>query len=171
MEKRQNEILQIESKELHELSDEQAQEVLEEFLFEERKVFETLVIDSVQLDYSQSSVVQLFQYVIDQFKRSGKTEFEPGNIWLLRLAYYFGESLKRSSASLEWGLGNSETAHHNQVVITGFPNSVDAPVIIVSRNLVEAVTIDNDSTEGLIDGIDWWFQSPRKKKTKSSKKQ
>ena len=50
-------------KELYELNATEANEILQQFLANEREVFRSLKLDSVELDYSKGSIIRLFEYV------------------------------------------------------------------------------------------------------------
>src|SRR5438876_6573583 len=95
-------------KELYELNATEANEILQQFLANEREVFRSLKLDSVELDYSKGSIIRLFEYVIANVFDTENVESEINNIWICRIAYYFGESLKRYSNQLTWGLGEHD---------------------------------------------------------------
>jgi hypothetical protein len=152
----------FEGKELYELTATQATELLNAFLATEEVVFRDLKIEGVALDYSRDSVVRLFEYVVTQ-------EFDRTNIkgasnkdWYLRLAYYFGESLRRTSNHLHWAIGRKNRAQENHPVITGFADKTQAPLTTVARNSVEVVAIDGEPFARIESVVDFWYDAARK---------
>src|SRR5262245_20894990 len=92
-------------KELHELDPSQAAEILNQFLANEKEVFSTLRLNSLELDCSKGSVIKLFEYVISNEFNTENVRSEINSVWIGRIAYYFGEALRRFSNRLEWGIG------------------------------------------------------------------
>ncbi len=156
------------SKELYELTEREANKVLQNFLNEEKQIFETLKIDCVSFDYSRESVIAFFKYVIDQFHKTGT--YDNRSVWTLRLAYYFGESLLRSSAKLSWGLGSPKFADHNHPVVQGFGSGVEAPLIIISRNMVASVVLDGEPFTRVVNAANFWFDDAAGKIKRKRKK-
>jgi hypothetical protein len=149
----------IVGKELYELSPAQATEILHQFLANERESFNNLRIESVELDYSKESIFKLFEYVLASKFNRATPESETNNIWICRIAYYFGETLKRQSNRLAWGIGKRNTAEENHPVIAGFANGTQAALIMISRNLLEAVALDGNPPQRITNAIDAWFEA------------
>ena len=145
-------------KELYELTPEQASEVLNAFLEEEREVFRTLKIEGINLDYSKDSVVRLFKHAINEIRASGKPESQYDHVWSLRLAYYFGEALKKIANSLEWGIGNPDYAFANHPVIAGFRKYQEAALITIAKNIITGVVFDGKGESIIIHAVDAWFE-------------
>lgn len=141
-------------REIYELSAEEAAEVLEAFLWEEAKVFKTLRIGGIELDYTRRSVEQLFRYVVDEDRMGTYSKDDPFGFWVLRLAYYFGEAHRRVSNRLEWGTGDPEYAFANHPVIRGFAKQQEAEMIVICRNLLSAVALDGEEFRRIERAID-----------------
>ena len=144
---------------LWELSVEQAQEVLDAFLSTERDAFGTWIVDSVHLDYSFSSVVQAVHHIALEIGAC-HLDKEQQNVWFMRLGYYLGESLRRAKPGLSWGLGNPEYAFANHPVVTGFADGEEAEVIMICKNIVQAVVEGISPPERIDNGIKFWFDMP-----------
>jgi hypothetical protein len=151
----------FEGKELYELTVAQATELLNAFLTKEEAVFRELKIEGVNLDYSRDSVVQLFDYVVNEEFDKNDVKSSSNNIWFLRLAYYFGESLRRASNHLYWAIGKRGSAEENHPVITGFADKTQAALIMVAQNIVEAVAVDGENFRRIERAVDAWFGTDR----------
>jgi hypothetical protein len=147
-----------ESSELWQLSEVQARALLVVFLDEEATAFKDLQIGSINLDYSQRSVVALLYHVSEEIE-AGRLNEEQRNIWFARAGYYFGESLRRAKPALRWGLGDSRYAFANHPVIAGFSGNEEAPVITISRNLIESVAKKESPPTRIDDGVRRWFDT------------
>jgi hypothetical protein len=88
-------LFSIENRELYELTANEARMVLDQFLRVAAEAFATLRIDSVTFDYSRESVIAFFDHVLAKEFDARNEDSETNNIWCMRLAYYFGESLRR----------------------------------------------------------------------------
>lgn len=152
----------FEDKELYELTTAQATELLNAFLATEEAVFRDLKIEGLILDYSRDSVVRLFEYVVS--KEFDRTDIKAASNkdWYMRLAYYFGESLRRASNHLNWAIGKKNRAHENHPVITGFADKTEAPVITVARVSVKAVAVNGEPLGRIERAVDAWFDAARK---------
>lgn len=144
---------------LWELSLEQAQEVLDAFLKTEKAAFETLVIPTVDLDYTLESVTGLAHFVADEIK-AHRLDEEQQKLWFVRLGYYLGESLRRANPSLAWGLGDPEYAFANHPVVTGFADNQEEPVITICRNMIQAVVEGLSPPIRIDNGIRTCFGKP-----------
>lgn len=145
----------IEGKELHELDICQAKEVLRAFIETEERNFSDIIIEDIKLDYSKESVSIFLKYV----KKMVITNKSEMNVWILRLGYYLGESLLRTSGKLRWDIGEPNMAFENHPVISGFRDGEEAPVITVCRNVLLAVSLDN-APDARIDGaMEHWFDA------------
>lgn len=145
------------NRELHELSTDEAAEVLAAFLKEEARVFATLHIEGIELNYSKQSVVRLFRYAVDEAQSKKHLNGDPFGFWVLRLAYYFGEALRRASNTLEWGTGDSAYALSNQPVIKGFAKNQEAAMVVICSNLLNAVVMDGEEFRRIERAVDTWF--------------
>jgi hypothetical protein len=144
---------------LWELSIEQAQEVLQEFLTTGRATLPSLRIDVIELNYSQDSVIRAAHQIVLDIK-AGRLDEEQKSLWFARLGFYFGEALCRAKTGLSWGLGDSEYAFANHPVVIGFADGEEAPTITICRNMIEAV-VEGLSPPGRIDkGVMNWFGKP-----------
>jgi hypothetical protein len=151
----------FEGKELYELNVAQATELLNAFLAKEEAVFRELKIEGINLDYSRDSVVQLFEHVVNNEFDRREMKSSSNNIWFLRLAYYFGESLCRTSNQLHWAIGRKNRAQENHPVITGFADKTQAPLIVIARNSVEVVAVDGEPFRRIEQAVDAWFGTDR----------
>jgi hypothetical protein len=142
---------------LHELSPIQAQAVLDAFLETEADTFRTLRIGSIDLDYSQESVVAALGFILDEI-RTGRLEKREQSVWFVRLGYYFGESLRRGRSELRWGLGNPEYAFCNHPAIVGFPRSEEAEVIAICHNIIMSVADGLSPDSRIENGVRFWFE-------------
>jgi hypothetical protein len=151
------------SDQLYELTPLQAGEVLDAFLRAEEEAFNCLKIDSVDLDYSQQSVVMALRYISEEIE-SGNIHKEQHNMWFARLGYYFGEALRREKPELRWSLGDSEYAFANHPVISGFSNDEEAPVITICKNIIMAVAERISPHSRIENGVRNWFEKPTPKR-------
>lgn len=145
------------SDQLHELTREQAQEVLDAFLRAEAEAFVKLKIDSIELDYSQQSLSRALRYITEQIRGDQLPE-DRRNIWFARLGYYFGEALRRARPELRWGLGDPEYAFANHPVIIGFSSDEEAPVITICKNIIMAVAECISPDTRIENGVRNWFE-------------
>jgi hypothetical protein len=145
-------------KELYDLTAEQAREVLNAFLQEEKEVFRTLKIEGINLDYSKESVISLFRHAIKEIRASEKPESQYDHAWTLRLAYYFGEALKRNSDKLKWAIGAADFAEENHPVITGFRMRQEAALVVIAKNLIFAVAFHGEEFGRITRAVDAWFE-------------
>lgn len=152
----------IENRELYELTVDEARMVLDQFLRVEAEAFATLRIASVTFDYSRESVIAFFDHVLEKEFDAQNEDSAANNLWCMRLAYYFGESLRRQSDRLTWGTGDTKFAFANHPVITGFPFNEEAPLITICQNLIAAVAIGGESRTRMTNGVDFWFDLARK---------
>lgn len=155
----------IESKDLHELSRDEARQVLEAFLIEgERRMPEWSAAVGFPIDYSEQSVCALFHYALGEIGR----EFGPDPIveadyprfnsaWLMRLAWYFGQALITRSPRLRWDLGDAESAFENHPVIAGFKRDAEAPLIVITRNITFSVLSGISPADRIDKGVESWF--------------
>jgi hypothetical protein len=150
-------------KELYELTEGQARQLLNAFLATERNALgkEAGTTETI-LDYSSNSVARFFHYVIDRLvhQRPQQRESEI-NIWSCRLAYYFGESLRRTSSHLSWTIGKADTAFENHPVIAGFHDGTEAPLITVAKNVVLSVIEDAGPLNRVDRAVNSWFGAAR----------
>src|SRR5262245_632238 len=123
---------------LYELSPEQAQAVLDIFLKTSAFALEGLRISSIDLNYSQQSVVSVLRFIMSEIK-SGRIVSGLGDMWFERLGYYFGETLRRTRPGLRWSIGHPDYIFKNHPVIAGFDRGEEAPVITICRNVVMSV--------------------------------
>jgi hypothetical protein len=144
---------------LYELRGVQAQEVLEAFLKTEAEAFPRLKIDSIDLDYSQQSVVEALHHVVTEVE-AGRLNEEQRNLWFMRLGYYLGEALRKANPALSWGLGDSEYAFANHPVIAGFADDEEAPVITICRNVVVSVAEGRSPGARIENTVRNWFGTP-----------
>lgn len=142
---------------LYELSRPQAQEVLNAFLGAEAEAFRKLEINSIDLDYSQGSVVKALQYIAQEIE-VGRLREEQHNIWFARLGYYFGEALRRADPKLRWGLGDPEYAFSNHPVVIGFTGGEEAPTITICRNIVTSVAEHLSPDSRIENSVRSWFE-------------
>jgi hypothetical protein len=80
----------------------------------------------------------------------------------MRLAYYFGESLRRTSNHLHWAIGRKNRAQENHPVITGFADKTQAPLITIARNVLNAVAVSGEPFARIDGAVDAWFEAARK---------
>lgn len=111
------------------------------------------------MDYSLESVIQAAHHIAAQIKAERLDE-EQQKLWFTRLGYYFGEALCRARPGLLWGLGDPEYAFANHPVVTGFANDEEAPVIMICRNMIEAVAEGLSPADRIDNGIKLWFEKP-----------
>jgi hypothetical protein len=137
---------EFDGKKLYELTTAQATELLHAFLTKEEAVFRELKIDGINLDHSRDSVVRLFEHVLAHQFDSNDANAPSNNVWFLRLAYYFGESLCRVSNHLRWAIGKVGTAEENHPVIAGFGDETEAALITIARNILVAVANESKGT-------------------------
>jgi hypothetical protein len=142
---------------LHELSREQAREVLDAFLKTEREAFPDFQFGSIELDFSPRSVELALKHIAAEVE-TGNLNVEQRDLWFMRLGYYLGESLCHANSKLAWGLGDPEYAFANHPVITGFSNGEEAEVINISRNLVMAVAEGISPPTRIDNGVSFWFE-------------
>jgi hypothetical protein len=152
----------FDSKELYELTAVQATELLTAFLEREETIFRGLMIEGIDLDYSRDSVIHLFEYVLAREFDRGDSKAPVNNIWFLRLAYYFGESLRKDSNHLYWTIGKAGTAEENHPVVAGFGDKTEAALIPIVRNILVAVAIDGEPFRRIQRAVDAWFRSARR---------
>ena len=145
------------SDQLYELTQLQAREVLDAFLRAEEEAFRIIQIDSIDLNYSQQSVVEALRYITEEVEADRLNEDER-NIWFTRLGYYFGEALRRSKPTLNWGLGDPDYAFANHPVISGFGNGEEAPVITICKNIIMAVAEHLSPDTRIENGVRNWFE-------------
>ena len=158
----------LDNKELYELTTEQATELLHEFLAKEEAVFRELKVDGIELNYSRDSVVEFFKYVLMKEFDKADVKGSSNNIWYLRLAYYFGEALRKASNHLHWAIGRIGSAEENHPVIAGFEDETQAPLIAVARNILVAVAVDGEPFRRIERAVDAWFRSARYKADEGS---
>jgi hypothetical protein len=130
------------AKEIHELSKEEARELLKVYLKTQQDVFSASELLGVRLDYSKFSLHELFKKFVaanDHVKRSREELTTDELIWISRIAFYFGECLTRYNPKLKWSTGSIRTADANHPVISGFGKRVQAPLIIIVRNIYEGI--------------------------------
>lgn len=151
-----------EGKELYKLTVAQATELLNAFLAREEEVFRGLKIEGIVLDYSRDSVVQLFEHVVNKEFHQNDIKGNPNEEWYMRLAYYFGESLRRTSNHLHWAIGKKNRAQENHPVIAGFADKTQAPLITIARNVMKAVVVGREPFFRIDNAIDAWFEAARK---------
>lgn len=142
---------------LHSLNAAQAKEVLDHFLATEREALSELRIGTVKLDHSPSSVAAALKYVAEGIKTQ-RLAREEIDIWIMRLGYYFGESLRQKSGRLFWGLGSPEYAFANHPAILGFGNGEEAEVITICRNVILSLTEDHSPPSRADDTVRFWFE-------------
>jgi hypothetical protein len=152
----------FEGKELYELTAAQATELLNAFLATEEAVFRELKIEGLVLDYSRDSVVRLFEHVVNKEFDRNDIKSNSNKDWYMRLAYYFGESLRRASNHLRWAIGRKNRAQENHPVVTGFADKTQAPLITIARNSIEVVAIDGEPKSRIERAVDAWFEAARK---------
>jgi hypothetical protein len=157
-----NPLAVFDGKELYELTADQATELLKAFLATEEAVFRNLKIEGLVLDYSRDSVVQLFEHVVSKAFDRTDIKGASNKDWYMRLAYYFGESLRRTSNHLNWAIGRKNRAQENHPVITGFANKTEAPLITIARNSVEVVAVDCEPFGRIERAVDAWFEAAKK---------
>jgi hypothetical protein len=149
----------FENKELYELTVAQARELLGAFLANEKKIFSELRINGINLDYSRDSVFRLFEYVISHEFDKNDPSSSSNNIWFLRLAYYFGESLRNESDNLHWAVGRRGSAEENHPVITGFADKSQAALITIVRNILVAVVVKGEPFQRIERAVEAWFET------------
>ena len=147
--------------ELYELTVAQATESLNAFLTKEEAVFRTLKVDYLNLDYSRASVVQLFEHIVSKEFDRGDVNGDSNKVWYLRVAYYFGESLRKASNHLHWGVGAIDSAEENHPVIAGFQDKTQAALITVARNVLVAVAVGGEPFRRVERAVDAWFRAAR----------
>jgi len=151
----------FDEKELYELDSDQATELLREFLRTEKEALESMELAFANEKYSRDSVVEFFEYVISNKFDPKHIDSQDNRIWILRIAFYFGESLKKQSRQLDWGIGKRDTAFENHPVITGFPKGIEAALITIVRNTLLGVVIDGAARDSIRDAVDYWFDAGR----------
>jgi len=138
----------------------EAESFLENFLRESSNGFNGMVPElergGVHPDFSIESNPELFGWLASRLKTLPKepdeslpewlrrsesyTKYlfdfdERSRIYILRVAYYFGESFNRVSDKLSWATGNRTTAQQNMPVITGFKKNMELAPIAMSEGL------------------------------------
>jgi len=159
----------IESRQLYELSREDARTVLDAFLLEENRAISAWAPrTNVLLDYSADSVCRLFEYALHRIRddlgstKIGEDEYDRfRSVWILRAAHYFGESLIRSFPHLRWDLGEVGTAYQNHPVIAGFPGDVEVAAISVTKNVLFSVLSQVSGEDRICRTIEHWFSAAR----------
>jgi hypothetical protein len=142
---------------LWELSTEHAQEVLHEFLKVERDAFRSIKVDSIELDYSQESVIRAAHHIASEIE-AGLLGEEEQNLWFTRLGFYLGEALCRTNRGLSWGLGDSKFAFANHPVVAGFAGDEEAPTITICRNMIQSVVEGLSPPTRIDNGVKNWFE-------------
>jgi hypothetical protein len=151
----------FEGKELYELTAAQATEVLKAFLATEEAVFRDLRIEGLALDFSRYSVLRLFEHIVTKEFDRIDINSATNKDWNMRLAYYFGESLRRACDHLVWATGRKNYAHENHPVIAGFENKTEAPLITIARNVVKAVAVSGEPFVRIERAVDFWYEAAR----------
>lgn len=146
---------------LHLLSAERALEVLSLFLSMEAEYFRTIQIGDINLNYSEDSVREVMLYLTRNQLVDHLRNEEMLSIWYARMAYYFGESLRRCGTGLSWGTGDANFAFHNHPVVRGFRTGEEAPVVTICRNVLSAVVFDGRPVGRIEDAVSHWFGAAR----------
>jgi len=172
----------------HEISLQEAEKLLKNYLELQYDAFKsgraTDGLKKFYCSHTESSVVDYFFQLIDKIEfsvtpnrgiisprkkyskleESKDAQLHPDSaIWLMRMAYYFGESLVRSSNYCEWGVGAEDTAFENMPVIKGFRNGQEASVVSICKNLVMRVKLDGKPLETVRTAINFWFKAGKPK--------
>lgn len=118
----------------------------------------------ITLDYSPTSVCKLFEYAIQKIRNEIKSDIISEamydtfrSVWLVRLGYYFGESLIRSGAELRWQLGEFGTAFQNHPVVSGFSNGTEAAVVTIAKNVSFSIISGESSNDRIAETVEHWF--------------
>lgn len=148
----------FEQKELYELTLEEAHAVLSKFLTTEEAAIAKLANTNHRLDLTRESLVRMFRHVVSNELDKDNVRAERNGVWFLRLAYYFGECLRKNAAHLFWTTGKVGTAFENHPVIAGFNNKLEAALITTVRNVVMAVVEDGEPFDRIEKAIDSWFR-------------
>jgi hypothetical protein len=144
-------------KELFDLKPEEAESLLREFLETEQAFFLNFCPSGMNVDYSHKSVLHLFDCAICDVKASAITEVEFDGVWSLRVGFYFGEALRKTSKKLKWAVGSKNYAQENHPVLSGFNKRVEAPMIMISHNVISAVVFDKENVDRAKNVVNTWF--------------
>ena len=163
------------------LSSEEAEAFLRNFLAEEAKAVPELLRagegDGIHGDYSLASIEPLFSWAVTSARtipRAPDPELPawiratPGisrdsfdldaqsSLTVLRLAYYWGESFVRTFPSLRWSFGAADTAEQNMPVVTGFEKEMQLATLLVAENLFLRSITDGAQNAGIGRAVEFW---------------
>lgn len=143
----------------------EAQEHLQYFLDTESAAIEAMRLEIEEagfaLDYSIASLAPILKWILKRIKivRAPVPDTEPDWIrqahgkgfidfpekskyFILRAAYYLGESFVRTYASLRWATGNPEYVEKNMPVVAGFRFGKELAPMMVVKNVYSRILGD-----------------------------
>ncbi len=168
-------------KPFHELSNQEANCFLEEFLESESKVLaeiiESWAINGRELSLVRDNIVPYFleydpivrpkfrdwgDHLPEEMKSlpehaKGESYFEEdARICLLRMGYFFGECLRNESNKLHWAVGESKYAYAGMPVIVGFVNGLECPPIQICENTIRKIEKNGLTFDQFLNVFDYW---------------
>lgn len=173
--------------ELSNLTKEEAEKFLANFLNKAKNGFETQIPELNNLgiiaDYTLSSIKPYIIWVVGKLNKTPKaidnslpswvTETESyknglysfddeSQILLLRASYYLGETFIRSSEKLKWGIGDENYVYKNRPVVKGFEKNMELDCYNVVNNICRRI-IQKTTTEDIDIMIEYWSKVYNKK--------
>jgi hypothetical protein len=161
------------------LSPQEASEHLQGFLETEGAAVELLRASiepsGVVMDFSVASLPSVLRWILGNIRivripvpatepewireahKDGLIDFdEESKYWILRAAYYLGESFVRGYPSLRWTTGNPEYIEKNLPVVAGFHSGTEMAPMMIVENLFGRILGDAVPTTDIDTAIRAW---------------
>ena len=159
------------------MTPEEAKAILDKFLSEQPAYCESLCVQAseagVSCDLSVESIPEFIRFVMgivttrqiqpdenvpewirstDDYQNSLYEFDEHSGDLIVTAAYYVGECFRKSFTSLNWGVGDVETAFGNMPVVQGFEDNRELPPMVVLENLIRRI-IEAPGKDGDIENM------------------
>lgn len=95
---------------------------------------------------------------------------EKSKPYVMRAAFYLGESFVQSYSSLSWGIGKPRVVQEKMPVVAGFEGKVELPAIMLADNVLHRILVDKASISCVNEMIVAWQEKLKKSEQKKARR-